>query len=429
MTYTIPARVRGNPLAFLSLYFLFFVNEIRRLFQERNGISMRIYPEMTLEMQRQSLGEEGFETETVHHHIVTRSVTITAEEIESLVRSWLEQIAARLETVMEECPGSGFILSEITGFSIVFLAQRIAQAVGCYLPLPLRIRGKSLIFNPAGEDNGCLLRCLAAFKLRQMKIPWPVIKRRVKWIDNCRRMLKVGDEITLPVPWRGNEINRLEANTGLSIYIYVLHPVGKKYYVSLARKGGRRGGPHVPILLLRHKHATLIKDFDKFMESFTRAPTKGMIYCFTCLRPSPDHHDGSRSHEACQGGQTFSFPATTEDKIKFRNVHHGFPPSHLAFYDIETLQVPARGRSDSVQNIHIPYAIGYVIVDSEGKVVDDFHYVGRDAINVFIRKASEAWHKIRAACHRSRFICRRKMKFTFKQQRGVIHAKRLSRTQ
>lgn len=74
----------------------------------------------------------------------------------------------------------------------------------------------------------------------------------------------------------------------------------------------------------------------------------------------------------------------------FKNVHQGHPPSHIAFFDIETLQAPAVGKSDSVQNIHIPFAICYVIVDSEGTVMENFQYVGRDAINVFIKKVSEA---------------------------------------
>lgn len=79
LIYTIPLRVRANPLAFLSVYFLFFISEIRCMFEETNGASMRLYPEMVLEMQRQHIEAPP---ETVNHHLVLNSVNITPEEIE-----------------------------------------------------------------------------------------------------------------------------------------------------------------------------------------------------------------------------------------------------------------------------------------------------------------------------------------------------------
>ena len=104
-----------------------------------------------------------------NHHIVLNSVNITPEEIEELVRRWVEQFANRLERAMEECPGSGFILTRVISFSIVFLAQRVAQVLGCHIKLPAKMRGRNMIFNPSGKDDGCFIRCLAAYKLKRIK--------------------------------------------------------------------------------------------------------------------------------------------------------------------------------------------------------------------------------------------------------------------
>ena len=187
--YTIPLRVRANPLAFLSVYFLFFFDEIRRMFEETNGTSLRVYPEMVLEMQRQHI--EG-PPEIVNHHLVLNSVNITPDEIQELLWSWVDQFANRLERAMEECPGSGFILTKIISFTIVFLAQRVAQVLGCHIKLPIKMRGRNVIFNPSGKDNGCLIRCLAAYKLKKNKFPWRRIKNRVKSLEFCKHILHIG---------------------------------------------------------------------------------------------------------------------------------------------------------------------------------------------------------------------------------------------
>ena len=375
-------------MALLTIYFLFFLNEIRSLFQETDDSSLRIYPEMHLEMERQHIDSPP---DVVQHHLVLNSATITRDEIEDLIRTWSEQFANRLETVMEECPGSGFILTGVISFSIVFLAQRVAQVLGCFVKLPVNMRGKNSILNPIGTDKGCLLRCLAAYKLKKMKVPWRRIKNRIKSLQFCKRILHVEEDIRLPIEW--SDMRRIEQENNFSIHVYTMHEDSNRCYVSLARKGKKGCRHHVPILLLKNKHATLIKEFDTFIRSFTRTTKTNVKFCRTCLCPL---NVPRTTHEmTCTANQTMSFPQNTDDKIKFKNFHHGYAPSHIGFYDIESLQVPAYGRTDSIESIHHPFAVGYVIVDSEGRVVDEFQYIGRDCINVFIKAASEAWRKIR----------------------------------
>ena len=389
MYEAIPNRVRANPLALLTIYFLFFFNEIRSIFRETGNTSLRIYPEMVIEMERQHIDAPP---EIARHHIVLNSATITQEEIKDLIRRWIEQLANRLETAMEECPGSGFILTGVISFSIVFLAQRVSQVLGCFIKLPVKMRGKNAILNPSGSDNGCLLRCLAAYKLKKMKLSWCRIKKRIKSLQFCKHILHVGEDISLPIEWGGNDMKRIEQENNFSIHVYTIQEERNRCFVSLARKGKKGLRHHVPILLVKNKHATLIKEFDTFIRSFTRTKTRDLTYCRTCLSPCSPRHT---HEETCTAIQSMSFPHSTDDKIKFKNFHHGYAPSHIAFYDIESLQVPAYGRSDSIESIHHPFAVGYVIVNSEGRVVDEFQYVGKDCINVFIKAASEAWGKIR----------------------------------
>ena len=64
--YTLPLRVTVNSLDFLSLYFLFFLNEIRRIFEEMNGSSLRVYPEMVLKMQRHHIETPTRDSEPSH---------------------------------------------------------------------------------------------------------------------------------------------------------------------------------------------------------------------------------------------------------------------------------------------------------------------------------------------------------------------------
>ena len=72
--YSIPTRVRANPLSLLTIYFVFFLNEIRRIFQETNNTSLRIYPEMVLELERQHIDAPP---NNVEHHLVLSSLSIT----------------------------------------------------------------------------------------------------------------------------------------------------------------------------------------------------------------------------------------------------------------------------------------------------------------------------------------------------------------
>ena len=129
---------------------------------------------------------------------------------------------------------------------------------------------------------------------------------------------------------------------------YTLYEDNKKYYVSLARKWGKRYRHHVPILLLRNTHATLMNDFDTFLRRYTRTKSTKVKFSRTCLRQL-DHATPRTTHEeSCTAKQTVSLPENTNEKIKFKNFAHGYPPSHIGFYDIEALQIPGLGRSDSV---------------------------------------------------------------------------------
>ena len=90
------------------------------MFEDTNASNVRIYPEMTIEMERQHIDREP---DVVQHYIVTPAVTVTVDEIHDLLRNWLEQFSTRLETVIGECPGSGYILTRIM-YSVLFSLLR-----------------------------------------------------------------------------------------------------------------------------------------------------------------------------------------------------------------------------------------------------------------------------------------------------------------
>ena len=80
--------------------------------------------------------------------------------------------------------------------------------------------------------------------------------------------------MSVPVEWEGKDMKRIEAYNNFSIFVYTLYKEKKKYYVSLARKGGKGYRHFVPILLIKNRHATLMMNFDTFMRRYTRTKSR-----------------------------------------------------------------------------------------------------------------------------------------------------------
>jgi len=81
--------------------------------------------------------------------------------------------------------------------------------------------------------------------------------------------------------------------------------------------------------------------------------------------------------------------------VEFKNVAYVYSPSHICFFDFETMSTPREKGSVIAEQHALGYA--YLIVDRQGNVVEKSSYLGVNAVNHFITSLSEAWRRIKDA--------------------------------
>ncbi|XP_069163332.1 uncharacterized protein [Procambarus clarkii] len=288
LEYSIPSAFATDPIGLLSNFRDYYITEIENYMNSLGGhgnftSSLKILLEVKVTLLKQRLTEDDDFRE---HFITTPARLVTLEDVGNLIDSWVAYMITRLEDLLSETEGSGFILYNVDFLKIVICNASVRSVLGEYVPYPPFLRGRHEVFNPnpAGNNKTCIIQCIAAFLASQQGWKWRRIGRLVESHSRVRKMVKY-DNLSFPLSWE--DISKLENRNKLSIFLYSIHKhTDGVYHVSLCRRGSRQYSIIVPLLLLGESHVTLIKEFDKFLRNFTRSHKRKTVFYNVPLVPS-----------------------------------------------------------------------------------------------------------------------------------------------
>ncbi|XP_069176845.1 uncharacterized protein [Procambarus clarkii] len=381
--------------------------------------ALLIYPDFTFNLQQLNQeNEPDFEGE---FPIRAEQRTISRHEASVIVDQWIAELDNKLEEFFAETEGSSLGIQSISGFYINSIAVQHPIRLGEYVPNPDRLRGSRHVFNPKGEQNICLIQCLAAHICLAQGMTLDNIIKRSKSARWCLRFVRWSEDIEIPITY--DNINKIESINKLSIFIYVLTREDNRYYISLARKGREHSAPKVPLLMLEDQHLVVIKDFNQYVRNMRGNPNRAPgnhIFCHSCLiHLSPD---AMRDHEElCEVKQTLKFYPEGH-KIKFKNYGRAYGPSHTAYYDFQCLLDPSNPQG-MIEKRHKAMVYAYIIINRELEVLDKLTYMGDDPVNHFIDTLEKAWKRIKSAMplykismtrtHWCNMLCRNSYKYLY----------------
>ena len=307
-----------------------------------------------------------------------------------LVDLWINQLNRRLESLISETEGSGFIISRVEGFYINYCLHAAFNGIGDYVAYPRGVRGGHEVFNPNGRHSSCVIQCLAAFKLHTRGLSWGKIHKILKRRHGGEKFITRG-RLQNPVTWEN--LSQLERLNNLSINVYTLTKSGERYYLTMSRKGSLKYRAVVPLLLLSGRHMTLIKNVKKIIQKIDEKSThtwgvsvlQNLFHCTSQLCQPKWSRVSLWLHPitSLRGGWW---------KSKIQKFRLYIPPTYLAFFDFESMVKPNENGSVIAEHEAIGYS--YLIINRQDDV-EKRTYFGVDASNDFIKSLSESWRIIK----------------------------------
>ena len=185
----------------------------------------------------------------------------------------------------------------------------------------------------------------------------------------------------------------LEKMNGVKINVFELVKNSGGGFSLATRRRGKGDSEKEVDLLVFENHASLIKDFDKYVKEFRRDRRQNIKqYCKNCLQGFENLAPHS---EHCHTITGMKFKKRGE-KLKFANLHKSHPLPYVAFADTEALLVPPPvGESDKTENYHKMIAFGYVIVEGGVEVVKSQCRVSANAADDFISNLRRDWKGVK----------------------------------
>ena len=394
--YSIPVHVENDPVAFLTEYRNYFIEQVRQYFNNYGPFppTIRILCDIpTRLVKMETSGEINYKPLFIN--LDSRVTTI--DDVEDLVDFWIANLIKFLEKHMNDVEGSGLVIDRMLEMQISYLLHVTYNLMGDYVPYPSEVRGDRMIFNPKGNgENSCVVQAIAAYLFHKDGLDWRHMQRRVGTLLNCMRVVTCKG-LNFPLTW--DDLAKIENLNKVSLFVYTLTEDAeekKRFYLSLSRKGNKKYKTIIPLLLLEGKHIALIKDLPEYYRTLKRMDNfpAGHKLCRTCLNLQPPHVDINEHECDCTYTQTLVFPPKNTF-VRFKNYAYAYPPSHLAFFDIETMAVPT-GNNGRIVAEHQAIGYSYIIVNKNGDVVKKDSYVGQEATQKLYESMSNAWRDIKA---------------------------------
>ena len=309
-------------------------------------------------------------------------------DIEESLDNGIERILELIAVWLSE--GSGWVFQSVLSH-IINIVSYFPLRGSSYIELPEELRNpmKGLI-NPKNTDNKCFLWC----HNRHLN-PLIVHPERITKAD--RESVKRLDYTGVTFPVTVKDIKRIEKQNKININVFGYHQGAYPIRISETNFTD-----HLELLWIQEgkegdkSHYVLIKNFDRFMSSFTKYKAR-KYFCLHCLHCCSSQRTLEMHREDClaiNGTQAIKMPEAGS-KIYFKN-HKKMLPAPFAIYaDFEAITEkidgcqPSDGQSyTSTYQGHKACSYGYKLVcrydKRYSKPVEI--YRGEDCIEKFIMK-------------------------------------------
>ena len=325
-------------------------------------------------------------------------------DIEASIDKGIERILELIAVWLSE--GSGWVFESVL-LHIINIVSYFPLRGTSYIKLPEELRNpmKGLI-NPKNTDNKCFLWCHIRHLNPLQKNPQSITKADREYV---KRLDYTG--VTFPVTIK--DIDRIEKQNQINVNVFGWQSgkgTGGKGMAYPIRISKAKFPDHIELLWFgtndkkyEKSHYVLIKNFDRFMSSFTKYKAR-KYFCLSCLHCCCSQRTLEMHREDClaiNGTQAIKMPPEGS-KINFQNHKNMLPVPFVIYADFEAITErinscqPSDDKSyTSTYQSHKACGYGYKLVCryDENYSKPEKIYRGEDAIEKFIREMlSEVSH-------------------------------------
>ena len=326
----------------------------------------------------------------LNEYQIIEALDKAAEEINNKIAVWLSE-------------GSGWIIVEIRSH-YVNIVKYLPLRGNSYIPSPKELRNSMCgLINLKNIDNECFRWCHNRHLNPRKKNPQRITKED-------RESVKSLDYSGITFPVTINQINRIEKQNKINIYLFGYDTVKKRPYPIYPSP--ENYDDNLNLLYIEGKnelgeettHYVLIEDFSKFNSKFTKHKGK-KHFCMRCLQCFYSNESLAKHRAYClaiNGVQAIELPQKYIDKngvertpcVYFKNHHKTLPVPFGIYADFEctTEKISSCQPSDKKSYTekyqkHTACSFGYKVVCHYDKSYsgDYFIYRGKDCIQRFIK--------------------------------------------
>ena len=267
----------------------------------------------------------------LNEYQIIEALDKAAEEINNKIAEWLSE-------------GSGWTIVEIRSH-YVNIVKYLPLRGNSYIPSPKELRNSMCgLINLKNIDNECFGWCHNRHLNPRKKNPQRITKED-------RESVKGLDYTGITFPVTINQINRIEKQNKINIYLFGYDTVKKRPYPIYPSPESY--DDHLELLYLEGKnelgeettHYVLIEDFSKFNSKFTKHKGK-KHFCMRCLQCFYSNESLAKHRVYClaiNGVQAIDLPKKYTDKngvertpcVYFKNHHKSIPVPFGIYADFE----------------------------------------------------------------------------------------------
>ena len=304
---------------------------LKRLLKDKRGFKYNTTLRVRLSKRK--------ENETIYRepYFNAGPFTVTNRlDIEESLHNGIERILELIAVWLSE--GSGWVFESVLSHNINIVSYFPLRG-SSYIELPKELRNpmKGLI-NPKNTDNKCFLWCHNRHLNPLKKDPQRITKADR---ESVKRLDYTG--VSFPVTF--SDMNRIEKKNKINVSVFGYKPANDKgwsgfpYPIRLSKANFT---DHMELLWIDDKHGNnhyvLIKDFDRFMSSFTKHKAR-KYFCLRCLHCCSSERTYKIHREDClllNENQVIRMPEEGS-KIYFKNHKKMLPAPFVIYADFEAV--------------------------------------------------------------------------------------------
>ena len=344
---------------------------------------------LVLKFERTKTTPDG-KSKVEHPYFASKPfVILRPEDIDEATAKGHQAIETNIDKWTKE--GSGWVVTRVLCL-YVNIAKYQPLKGSSYIELPKYLKKKEAIINVRNQDNECLKWALlsALHPVEHGSHPDRVWK--YKPYEN--ELDFTGIDFPTPL----NQIPNVERMNNLAINVFGYSKESGAHPLYLTNDLSQ---DPITLLLITEiqdgktkSHYCWIKDFNRLCFDQTKHANR-KHFCTRCISPHSSERTLQEHVIYCHGVDTppchAVFPEMKEDgsppTIKFERYKNMMKAPYVVYADTESIIHPVANPSTDSNttqtSTHIPCSFAYVIVRSDGRVISERLYRGRDAMDVF----------------------------------------------